>query len=198
MPKITSKTIGDLRVSTTDQDVEKNKADILRLANEKKLGTVAWVEEKASGQVSWKKRKIATVIEDLNEGDTIIVSELSRLGRSMLECMELLSLATQKGIHISAVKGSWQLDGSIQSKMIAMAFSMAAEIERDLQSQRTKEALAARRKQGVKLERTKGTGKSKLDSYRPEIEGLLANGRSFVIISPGKKGSLWSSVVASG
>ena len=124
MAKKTTKTIGYLRVSTADQDLEKNKADILHLANEKKLGTVEWVEEKTSGTVSWRKRKVAHVIEGLSEGDAIIVSELSRLGRSMLECMELLSIVTQKGIHIYAVKGNWQLDGAIQSKIIAMAFGM--------------------------------------------------------------------------
>jgi DNA invertase Pin-like site-specific DNA recombinase len=108
--------------------------------------------------------------------DTLIVSELSRLGRSMLECMEILSIASQKKVNIYAVKGNWQLDNSIQSKILAMAFSMAAEIERELISQRTKEALAARKKAGVKLGRPRGPSKSKLDPYRPEIEALLANG----------------------
>ena len=87
-----------------------------------------------------------------------------------------LSIALEKKMNIYAVKGNWQLDQSIQSKIIAMAFSMAAEIERDLISQRTKEALAARKKNGVKLGRPKGTGKSKLDQYKPEIEALLKNG----------------------
>ena len=81
-----------------------------------------------SGRVSWKTRKIADSLEHTQPGDNLIVSELSRLGRSMLECMEILSIASQKGIHIYAVKGNWQLDGSIQSKIIAMAFSMAAEM----------------------------------------------------------------------
>jgi DNA invertase Pin-like site-specific DNA recombinase len=107
-----------------------------------------------------------------------VISELSRLGRSMLECMEILSIATQKGINVYAVKGSWQLDHSIQSKIVAMAFSMAAEIERDLISKRTKEALVAKKAAGVKLGRPKGSGKSKLDIYRPEIEALLATGSS--------------------
>ncbi len=89
MAKTTKKTIGYLRVSTADQDLDKNKADILHLANEKKLGTVEWVKEKASGKITWRKRKIAQVIDSLKEGDTILVSELSRLGRSMLECMEM-------------------------------------------------------------------------------------------------------------
>ena len=108
--------------------------------------------------------------------DTLIVSELSRLGRSMLECMEILSIAFLKGIHLYAIKGNWRLDNSIQSKIVAMAFSMAAEIERDLISQRTKEALAARKKAGITLGRPRGRGKSKLDTFRPEIEALLNNG----------------------
>ena len=171
-------TIAYLRVSTTDQDLEKNKFDILELANSKGLGQVQWVEETASGRVSWRKRRIAAVLDQLQRGDDLIVSELSRLGRSMLECMEILSIAAQKGIHIHAIKGNWQLDDSIQSKIVAMAFSMAAEIERDLISQRTKEALAARKKAGVTLGRPRGVGKSKLDAFRPEIEALLANGSS--------------------
>lgn len=180
MPKL--HTIAYLRVSTTDQDLEKNKFDILQLANEKGLGQVQWVEETVSGRVSWHKRKIAQVVEQLQNGDTLIVSELSRLGRSMLECMEILSIAFQKGIRLYAVKGDWRLDDSIQSKIVAMAFSMAAEIERDLISQRTKEALAARKKAGITLGRPKGIGKSKLDRFRPEIEALLANGskQSFI------------------
>ena len=169
-------TIGYLRVSTIDQDIEKNKADILKLANDKDLGKVSFTEETASGKISWKKRKIAGIIEKLKDGDAIIVSELSRLGRSMLECMEILSIAGQKKINIYAVKGNWQLDHTIQSKIIAMAFSMAAEIERDLISQRTKEALRARKAAGKPLGRPKGPGKSKLDKYRPEIEALLTNG----------------------
>ena len=97
-------TIAYLRVSTTDQDLEKNKNDILHLANAKGLGQVKWVEETTSGRVSWRKRKISKVIDELRAGDNLLVSELSRLGRSMLECMEILSVASQQGIHIYAVK----------------------------------------------------------------------------------------------
>jgi DNA invertase Pin-like site-specific DNA recombinase len=101
-----SHTIAYLRVSTNDQDIEKNKYDILQLANEKGLGKVKWVEETVSGRVSWKKRKIADIMAQVQRGDTIIVSELSRLGRSMLECMEILSIAAEKGINVYAVKGN--------------------------------------------------------------------------------------------
>lgn len=169
-------TIAYLRISTTDQDIEKNKADILHLANNKKLGQVQFIEETVSGTVSWKKRKIAPIIEQLGKGDNLIVSELSRIGRSMLEIMQVLSIAVEKGIHIYAIKGDWKLDDSLQSKIMAMVFSMAAEIERDLISKRTKEALRAKKAAGVKLGRPKGTGKSKLDQYRVEIEALLNNG----------------------
>ncbi|MGK0365262.1 MAG: DNA invertase Pin-like site-specific DNA recombinase [Saprospiraceae bacterium] len=169
-------TIAYLRISTTDQDIEKNKADILHLANNKKLGQVQFIEETVSGTVSWKKRKIAPIIEQLQKGDNLIVSELSRIGRSMLEIMQVLSIALEKGIHIYAIKGDWKLDDSLQSKIMAMVFSMAAEIERDLISKRTKEALRAKKAAGVKLGRPKGTGKSKLDQYRVEIEALLNNG----------------------
>jgi len=97
-------------------------------------------------------------------------------GRSMLECMEILSIATQKGINVYAVKGDWQLTNSIQSKIIAMTFSMASEIERDLISKRTREALQVKKQNGMKLGRPRGVGKSKLDIYRVEIEALIKNG----------------------
>lgn len=175
MPK-SNQTIAYLRVSTIDQDPSKNRADILQLANRNELGQVTFVEEKVSGKISWRKRKIADIVEKLDNDDNLIVSELSRLGRSMLECMEILSIATQKGIHVYAVKGNWHLDKSIQSKIIAMAFSMAAEIERDLISKRTTEALRAKKAAGIPLGRPKGPGKSKLDPYQTEIVALLNNG----------------------
>lgn len=171
-----AKTIGYLRVSTAEQNLEKNKAGILAFANAQDLGRVEFIEEKASGKTPWRKRKIADVLQTLSRGDNLIVSELSRLGRSMLECMEILSIATQRGIRVYALKGNWRLDHTLQSKIIAMAFSMAAEIERDLISARTTEALQARRAAGKPLGRPKGPGKSKLDASRPEIEALLANG----------------------
>jgi len=108
MAKKRNKAIGYLRVSTLDQDLEKNKADILKLANEKQIGKIQFVEEKVSGRIRWKDRKVGELIEDLDDGDSIVVSELSRLGRSMLECMEILSIATQKGIKIFAVKPAQQ------------------------------------------------------------------------------------------
>ena len=164
---------GYLRVSTIDQDLKKFRHDILELANVKKLGTVQFVEEKISGKVSWKERLIAQIIGESKQGDSIIVPELSRLGRSMLDIMEILAIAVEKGIKVYAIKGNWQLDGSLQSKLVAMCFSMAAEIEWGLNSQRIKEALADRKAKGVKLGRRKGSGKSKLDIYKEEIQALF-------------------------
>lgn len=104
MPR--QQTIAYLRVSTTDQDLQKNRFEILQLANERGLGQVKWIEETVSGRISWKKRQIAHILAQLQSGDNLIVSELSRLGRSMLECMEILSIASDKGVHIYAVKGN--------------------------------------------------------------------------------------------
>jgi DNA invertase Pin-like site-specific DNA recombinase len=174
--KTAPKTVAYLRVSTIDQNTGKNKAAILHLCNEKDLGKVHFVEETVSGKVSWRDRKISGIIEELKEGDRLIVSELSRLGRSMLECMEILSIASKKGIDVYAVKGNWQLESSLQSKIVAMAFSIASEIERDMISKRTTEALKVKKDAGMRLGRPPGPGKSKLDPYLPEIEGLLLRG----------------------
>jgi DNA invertase Pin-like site-specific DNA recombinase len=176
MTPSTPRTVAYLRVSTRDQDVEKNKADILMLANRRDLGQVYFVEETVSGLVPWRQRQIAQVLDALQAGDRLVVSELSRLGRSMLECMEILSIAAQKGIELYAVKGEWQLDGTMQSKIMAMVFAMAAEIERELISQRTKEALRVKKAAGATLGRPRGPGKSRLDPYQSEIAALLANG----------------------
>ena len=85
----------------------------MQLANQHDLGRVHFVEEKISGKVSWRERKVAEMLESLKANDAIIVSELSRLGRSMLACMEILSVAAQKRINIYSVKGAWHLDQSI-------------------------------------------------------------------------------------
>ena len=178
-----SRTVAYIRVSPSKQDTQKNKADILMMANDKNLGLVRFVEEKVSGKKSWKDRKIKDIVDNLGENDRLLVPALFRLGRSMAEIMEILSIARQKGISIYAVKGDWELDGSIQSKPMVMAFSIAAEIEHDLISARTRKALKARKAAGVKLGRPKGPGKSKLDPYRDEIVTLLKNGSTKAFVA---------------
>ena len=184
------KTIAYLRVSTTDQDLDKNKSDILFFANENNLGKVHFIEEKISGAVHWKKRELGAIINSLAEGDHLIVSEFSRLGRSMLECMEIMTHCLDQKINLYAIKGQWRLDNSIQSKIIGMIFSIASEIERDLISKRTTEALRARKQKGLPLGRPKGTGKSKLDEYKEEILALLNNGSSKVFVAKRYKTSI--------
>jgi len=170
------KVIGYLRVSTINQDLEKNKADILAYANDHDLGKVHFVQEIVSGKVSWKRRRIKEVIDQLEKDDWLIVPELSRLGRSMLEIMEIIAEAKRKEINIYAIKNNWTLNGTMESKVLLMVFSMAAEIERDLISSRTTEALRVKKEAGIKLGRPKGPGKSKLDEHQEEIIALLRNG----------------------
>jgi DNA invertase Pin-like site-specific DNA recombinase len=164
-----ARTVGYLRVSTKDQDLEKNKAEILALANEKKLGHVTWVEEKVSGTKDWRKRELGRVVERLKAGDTIITSELSRLARSTLQILQVIEQCRRKGIAVYAIKGGWNLNGTMNSKILLAVFAMVAEIERDLISERTIEGLAEARARGSLLGRPKGPGKSKLDEDREEI-----------------------------
>lgn len=168
-------TIAYIRVSTDGQDVENQRLEILKLANDLNLGKVKMVDEVISGRKSWRDRSIAPIIlNDLQKDDNLVVAELSRLGRSMLEIMEMLSQCTQKGIKVYAAKGGWKLDGSLQSKIMAMVLAMAAEIERDLISQRTRNALATKKAQGIQLGRPRGAGKSKLDKDDLRIRELIA------------------------
>ena len=131
-----SKTYAYIRVSTDKQDLENQK-----FANNKKLGNVEFIEEAVSGRISWKNRKLKDLIDNLQSGDNLIVAELSRLGRSMLEIMELLSILMRKGVNVYVVKGNYELKDDIQSKVLTFAFSLASEIERELINQRTKETL---------------------------------------------------------
>jgi DNA invertase Pin-like site-specific DNA recombinase len=190
-PVAPARTWAYLRVSTDEQDVVNQRAEILTLANGRGVAGVEFIEDPAvSGRVSWRNRKIAGVMAQMQEGDTLIVAELSRLGRSMYEIMEILSLAVQKGVRIYAAKGGWSLDETIQSKILAMVFAMAAEIERDLNVQRTKAAMATRRalvargeswtsKSGNvvrSLGRPTGPGPSKLDKHEAVIRQRLIDG----------------------
>lgn len=182
------KVISYLRVSTADQDTKKNKADVLAWANGKGLVPVLWVEEKVSGMQSWRKRKLAQAVEDLKAGDVLIVPELSRLGRSLVEVLEVLNVLAAKDVAVYSVKENFQLNGKdMQSKVMRTMLGLFAEIERDLISARTKEGLAAAKAKGTQLGRPKGKGKSRLDAYRPEIEALLKNGsrKTFIAVRYG-------------
>ena len=167
-----------IRVSTDKQDLENQKFEILKYANTNKLGNVEFIEETVSGRKSWKDRELGKLIGELQKGDVLIVAELSRLGRSMLEIMELLSILLRKGVELHVVKSNQVLKDDLHSKVFAMAFSIAAEIERELISQRTREALARRKAEGKKLGRPKGSFSSKLDQYKDQIDEFLSKGVS--------------------
>ena len=117
-----------------------------------------FVEEKASGKKPWRELRIAEIMDDLIEGDNLVVNEISRLGRSMLDIMEILAIAADKKIRVYSVKEQWELADNLQSKILAMVFSMAAEIRHDLISQRTREALQAKKAKGERLGRPPGSG----------------------------------------
>jgi DNA invertase Pin-like site-specific DNA recombinase len=171
------KNVSYLRVSTDAQDTAKNKAAVLDFANTRGFGQVRFVEEKVSGKKPWRERKIKSVLDQLEEGDRLIVPELSRLGRSTLEVLEILKVAKDKGVDVYAVKEGLALNGDgMTAKIMTTMLALFAELERDFISQRTREALKARQAAGVKLGRPRGPGKSKLDPHREEIVALLKNG----------------------
>ena len=168
--------IGYLRVSTADQDLANCKNQILHFANEKRLGSLTWIEETVSGTVDWKQRELGKVLQQLSPGDVVITAELSRFARSLRQIIEVVEFCKLHQITLHSIKGAWTIDDSLNSKVVMVILGLVSEIERDLVSLRTKEALAARKKAGVKLGRPKGPGKSRLDPFRPEIIALLRNG----------------------
>ncbi len=176
--KSKEKVIGYLRVSTNAQDLENQRFSILRLANSKGWRKVDFVEEEVSGRVSYKKRLLGNLLNDLQKGDVLIVSELSRLGRSVLEILEILKNSSEEGVKIFGVKENREINGNtIESKILSTMLALVSEIERDLISRRTRDALAAKKAQGVKLGRPKGVpGKSKLDGKEDEIQKFLDKG----------------------
>lgn len=163
-----------LRVSTIDQNTEKNKLDVLKFVNDKKLGNVEFIEEQISGKSNFKKRQLGTLLERMNKGDVLIVSELSRIARSVTQIFEVIEITKQKGITLYSLKENFSNDDNTISSVVASTvFALIAQIERDLISLRTKEALHARKAMGTKLGRPKGKGKSKLDEHKDNILKLV-------------------------
>lgn len=172
-----TQTIGYLRVSTADQETDKNEAAILKYANTNNFGKVSFVSEKVSGLKSWKNRELYNVVDQLQDGDKLIVPELSRLGRSLADVLDVLSTLSDKRVKVYSVKENFQLNGDdMQSKMMRVMLGLFAEIENDLRSARTREGLAAARAKGQRLGRPRGPGKSKLDKHKAEITDSLKHG----------------------
>ena len=163
-----------LRVSTIEQNTEKNKLDVLKFANDKKLGNVDFVEEQISGKANFKNRQLGALLEKMKHGDILIVPELSRIARSITQIFEVIDITKRKGITLYSIKEDFSNnDKTITSTVTTTIFALVAQIERDLISMRTIEALHAKKASGVKLGRPKGRGKSKLDENREEILKLV-------------------------
>lgn len=166
-----------LRVSTLLQDTEKNKIDILQFANHMKLGNVEFTEEHASGKINYKERKLGALIDRLNTGDVLIVPELSRIARSITQILEVIKVTKDKGVTLYSLKENFcNNENSITNTVTSTIFALVAQIERELISLRTREALHARKSQGIKLGRPKGKGKSKLDEHKEDILKMLSYG----------------------
>ncbi len=173
---------GYIRVSTEQQDVQNQRHEILEFANTHKLRVDKFIQIEISSRKDLKARGIEDLISRLKKGDVLIVSELSRLGRSIIEVISIINELIKREIRFVAIKQNLDIKGNhdMQSKVMVTIFSLLAELERDLISLRTKKALAAKRAQGVVLGRRPGSiGKSKLDNKLPEIVDLLKDKASY-------------------
>lgn len=147
---------GYIRVSSDKQTVENQRFEINNFCQQQGLSIDGWIEETISGTKNYDKRRLGVLLNKVQKEDIIICSELSRLGRSLFMIMEILSLCMKKECRVWTIKDGYRLGDDIQSKVLAFAFGLSAEIERNLISQRTKEALARKRAEGVVLGRPKG------------------------------------------
>lgn len=147
---------GYVRVSTDKQSTENQRFEIENFSKVKKIRIDRWVEETISGTTDVSDRQLGRLLKQIRRGDTLVTSELSRLGRNLMQVMSFLHQCMEKDIVVLTVKESYELGNNINSKILAFAFSLSAEIERNLISQRTREALARKRVEGTKLGRPKG------------------------------------------
>lgn len=179
---------GYVRVSTDKQSIENQKFEILNFTNIKKISIDDWIEEVESGGKKAEERKLGGLLKELKRNDILIVSEINRLGRSLLDVMSVLNEIMNKDCVLYSVKENIELGGesnNITSKVLAFAFSLSSEIERQLISQRTKESLARKKALGQSLGRPKGykLKNKKISGKEDEIKHLLMHGVSARAIS---------------
>lgn len=148
---------GYIRVSSDKQTVENQKFEIETFCRQQNLVIDGWISETISGTKNYSKRKLGALLKKVSPGDLIVCSEISRLGRSLFMIMEILNICMTKECRVWTVKDGYRLGDDIQSKVLAFAFGLSAEIERNLISQRTKEALRRKKAEGVMLGRPVGT-----------------------------------------
>lgn len=166
---------GYIRVSTDKQTVENQRFEIEKFVGRENIKIDRWIEETVSGTVSVEKRKLGLLLRKLKKGDILVASEISRLGRNLLQIMSILHHCMKNDVQVWTIKDNYRLGTDIQSKVLAFAFGLSAEIERNLISQRTKEALARIKADGKHLGRPHGfvTMKRKLDGKNKKLVGLL-------------------------
>ena len=171
---------GYIRVSTDKQTVENQRFEILAFAKREGFSIDHWIEETISGTKAIEKRKLGPLLASLQSGDLLICAELSRLGRSLFMILEALNLCMKKNVRVWTIKDNYRLGDDISSKVLAFAFGLSAEIERTLLSQRTKEALARKRAEGIVLGRPKGRKNTtvKLSGQEERIRQLFNKGCS--------------------
>ncbi|MBR1638421.1 MAG: master DNA invertase Mpi family serine-type recombinase [Treponema sp.] len=176
---------GYIRVSTDKQTVENQRFEINKFIKKSRLKVSEWIEETISGTISPGKRKLGKLVEKAHDGDIIICSELSRLGRNMFMIMSILNSLMERGVIVYTVKEGYKLGEDLTGKVLAFAFSISAEIERTLISQRTIEALKRKKAEGVVLGRPVGSlnHKYKLSGKEEEIKKMLKSGYTKTYIS---------------
>ncbi|MGM9832019.1 MAG: master DNA invertase Mpi family serine-type recombinase [Paludibacteraceae bacterium] len=165
-------TYGYIRVSTDTQTVENQRFEINRFCNIQGLSVDGWIEETISGTKAYDKRELGKLLRRIRKDDLIVCAELSRLGRNLFMIMEILNICMTKGCRVWTIKDNYRLGDDIQSTVLAFAFGLSAEIERNLISQRTKEALARKKAEGMVLGRPKGK-KSSPDKYKLSEKKML-------------------------
>lgn len=175
---------GYIRVSTDRQTVENQRFELNQFCEKQILVVDKWIEETISGSKQLNERKLGALLRKMKKGDILICSELSRLGRNLLMIMSILNECMNKDIEVWTIKDNYRLGNDINSKVLAFAFGLSAEIERNLISQRTKEALARKKAEGVILGRPKGrkSSKTKLSGNEIKIQELLKKKVSFSAI----------------
>lgn len=156
---------GYIRVSSDKQTVENQRFEINNFCKRENLVIDGWKEETISGTKAYNKRELGKLLDKVKKEDLIICAELSRLGRNLFMIMEILNICMTKECRVWTIKDNYRLGDDIQSKVLAFAFGLSAEIERNLISQRTKEALARKKAEGVILGRPKGK-KSSQEKYK--------------------------------
>lgn len=169
-----------IRVSTENQTTENQKITIRQYCRDHRLTKVKYISENVSGTKNYEKRELGKLIDIVQSGDVLIVTELSRLGRSITMIFEILNILLKKNVKVYAIKENYELGDNVQSQVLAFAFSLSAQIERTLISERTKMGLERARKQGKQIGSIKGVKHKnyKLDKKKRYIQRRIKEKQS--------------------